>query len=43
MLTGEGAPPLGELRAWLEDEYPELEVEVAEGGQPHYALLVSAE
>jgi DAK2 domain fusion protein YloV len=43
VLTGEGAPSLDELRAWLEAEYPDVELEIEEGGQPHYALLLSAE
>jgi hypothetical protein len=29
--------------AELEQRHPGLELEVHEGGQPHYALLVSAE
>jgi DAK2 domain fusion protein YloV len=43
LLTGEGAPPLGELQGWLEEEHPDVEVEVEDGGQPNYPLLVSAE
>jgi hypothetical protein len=31
------------LLAELQQANPELEVEVHEGGQPHYPLLVSAE
>jgi DAK2 domain fusion protein YloV len=42
-LHGEGAPPLTGLLDELAAEYPELEVEVHEGGQPHYPLLLSAE
>ncbi len=42
-LTGEGAPPLDGLRGYLESEHPGLELEVEEGGQPHYPLLLSAE
>jgi hypothetical protein len=43
-LTGEGpAPPLDGLLAELHSAHPELEIEVQEGGQPHYALLLSAE
>ena len=33
----------GVLLAELEQSNPELEIEVHEGGQPHYPLLVSAE
>jgi hypothetical protein len=43
LLTGEDAPALDGLRAWLEDEHPHVEVEVEDGGQPNYPLLVSAE
>jgi hypothetical protein len=31
------------VRDRLEREHPELEVEVEDGGQPHYPLLLSAE
>jgi dihydroxyacetone kinase-like predicted kinase len=43
ILTGEGAPPLDGLVNALERRHPGLEVEVHEGGQPHYPLLVVAE
>ena len=43
LLTGEGAPELEPLLAELRAEHPELELEVHEGGQPHYPLLLSAE
>lgn len=43
LLTGEEAPPLDRLREYVEEEHPELEVEIQEGGQPHYPLLLSAE
>ena len=43
ILTGEGAPGLDGLLSRLETEHPGLEVEVQEGGQPHYQLLLSAE
>ncbi|MDP8910602.1 MAG: DAK2 domain-containing protein [Actinomycetota bacterium] len=43
LLTGEGAPDLGGLVAALEERHPDVDVEVEEGGQPHYPLLVSAE
>ena len=34
---------LSRLLVELEQTNPELEIEVHEGGQPHYPLLVSAE
>jgi len=43
LLTGEGAPPLDGLLDELAAEHPELELDVHEGGQPHYPLLLSAE
>jgi hypothetical protein len=43
ILTGEGAPSLEELLAAVGRAHPELDVEVHEGGQPHYPLLVVAE
>jgi DAK2 domain fusion protein YloV len=43
LLTGEEPPPLERLLAQLETEYPELELDVHEGGQPHYPLLLAAE
>ena len=43
ILTGEGAPGLDGLLSRLETEHPSLEVEVQEGGEPHYQLLLSAE
>jgi hypothetical protein len=43
LLTGEEPPALDEVLAELESGHPELELEVHEGGQPHYALLISAE
>jgi hypothetical protein len=43
LLTGEEPPPLDKLLAELESSHPELELEVHQGGQPHYALLLSAE
>jgi len=42
-LTGEAVQPLDGLLAELADSHPELELEVHEGGQPHYALLLAAE
>jgi DAK2 domain fusion protein YloV len=43
VLRGEDAPELNGLLDELAAEYPELEVEVHEGGQPHYPVLLSAE
>jgi DAK2 domain fusion protein YloV len=43
LLTGEDRPALETLLAELGAQHPELELDVHEGGQPHYALLLSAE
>jgi uncharacterized protein len=43
LLTGEEPPPLDGLLERLGSAYPGLEVEVHEGGQPHYPLLLGAE
>lgn len=43
ILTGEGAPPLDGLMARLQEEHPSVGVDVHEGGQPHYPLLLVAE
>jgi dihydroxyacetone kinase-like predicted kinase len=43
LLTGAEPPPLDELIDVLADMHPELEVEVHEGGQPQYPLLLGAE
>jgi len=43
LLTGDDAPALDALLAELAASYPELELEVHEGGQPHYPLLLAAE
>jgi len=43
LLRGADAPELGPLVAELTKRHPELEVDVQDGGQPHYPLLVSAE
>ena len=43
ILTGEGAPELDGLLDELADQHPGLEIDVHEGGQPHYPLLLSAE
>jgi DAK2 domain fusion protein YloV len=43
ILRGEDAPPLNGILDELTTRHPELELDVHEGGQPHYHLLVSAE
>jgi dihydroxyacetone kinase-like predicted kinase len=43
LLTGSEPPPLDGLVERLASAHPELEVEVHEGGQPHYPLLLGAE
>jgi uncharacterized protein len=43
LLRGADAPELGALVADLAERHPELEVDVQDGGQPHYPLLISAE
>ena len=43
MLTGEDAPALNGLLDGIAAEHPEVEVDVQDGGQPHYHLLLSAE
>jgi DAK2 domain fusion protein YloV len=43
LLTGAEPPPLDGLLEQLASSHPELEVEVHDGGQPHYHLLLGAE
>src|SRR6266511_3918172 len=43
LLTGADRPDVRNLVAALERQHPGLELEVHDGGQPHYPLLVSAE
>jgi hypothetical protein len=43
VLTGAGSPPLDALLARLAASYPELEVQVYEGGQASPELLLGAE
>jgi DAK2 domain fusion protein YloV len=43
ILTGEDAPSLDGLLEAVERAHPGVDVEVHEGGQPHYPLLVVAE
>jgi DAK2 domain fusion protein YloV len=43
LLKGVDGPDVTQLVEELQRRHPDLELEVHEGGQPHYALLVSAE
>jgi DAK2 domain fusion protein YloV len=43
LLTGDEPQPLERLLDRIAEAYPELEVDVQEGGQPHYPLLLAAE
>jgi DAK2 domain fusion protein YloV len=43
LVTGAGAPSLDGLVDELAERHPDLEIEVHDGGQPHYPLLLSAE
>jgi fatty acid kinase len=43
LLLGSEPPDVGALRAYVSDRHPGLEVEVHDGGQPHYPLLLAAE
>ncbi len=45
VLTGEGADPAATQRLadWLAEQYPDVEVEVHEGGQPLYPYLFAVE
>jgi hypothetical protein len=43
LLTGEEPQPLDGLLVELATRHPGVELEVVEGGQPHYPLLLSAE
>jgi len=43
VLTGDDAPDAEALRARLAAAHPEVEIDVHDGGQPHYPLLLSAE
>jgi uncharacterized protein len=43
LLAGDGAPPLNGLLDRIAASHPGVEVDVQEGGQPHYHLLLSAE
>ena len=43
ILAGESAEGVDDLVAFVQEQHPELEVEVHDGGQPHYPLLFGAE
>lgn len=43
LLTGADEPDLDGLVRRIEERHPDLELDVQSGGQPHYALLLSAE
>jgi DAK2 domain fusion protein YloV len=43
ILVGDHDPDLTRLRERIEAAHPDIEVEVANGGQPHYPLLFGAE
>jgi DAK2 domain fusion protein YloV len=43
LLTGEDPPQLDALLTRLGAEHPEVELDVHQGGQPHYPLLLAAE
>jgi hypothetical protein len=43
VLVGEDAPQLDGFLARVEAAHPDVEIDVQQGGQPHYHLLLSAE
>ena len=43
LLTGEEPPPLESLLIAIGERHPNIELDVHEGGQPHYPLLLAAE
>jgi dihydroxyacetone kinase-like predicted kinase len=43
LLTGADEPELEPLLARVRERHPELELDVQQGGQPHYPLLLSVE
>jgi uncharacterized protein len=43
LLTGEDAPRVNGLLEGVAERHPEVEIDLHEGGQPHYPLLASAE
>jgi dihydroxyacetone kinase-like predicted kinase len=42
-LVGDDAPSLDSVLERIEATHPDVEIDVQQGGQPHYALLLSAE
>ena len=43
LLTGSDGPDLGSLLELLQQQHPDVELDVQDGGQPHYPLLLAAE
>jgi uncharacterized protein len=43
LLTGSDRPELHDLIDRVAEAHPEVEIEVHDGGQPHYPLLLGAE
>ena len=43
VIVGDGAPPAKAVRAAIQAAHPDLEIEVHDGGQPHYPVLLVAE
>jgi DAK2 domain fusion protein YloV len=43
LLTGDDLPELDGLIERLQERHPDVELDVQEGGQPHYPLLLAAE
>jgi DAK2 domain fusion protein YloV len=43
ILTGEDVEGVDDLLSFVREQHPELEIEVHQGGQPHYPLLFGAE
>jgi dihydroxyacetone kinase-like predicted kinase len=43
LLVGEEQEPLDGLLARIAEAHPDVDVDVQQGGQPHYHLLLSAE
>ena len=43
VLVGDEAPDVDGLLAEVSSAHPQLEMDVHEGGQPHYPLLFGAE
>jgi hypothetical protein len=43
LLAGEAAPALDGLVEHVREAYPDVELDVHDGGQPHYPLLLAAE